>query len=58
MTERICPRFYELLTMTPALPWAPINQASKTEKSKEVATPPSNLPIIRIEKFLKSSFDQ
>ena len=43
-----------MLTMTPAVPWAPINQASKTEKSSDVAIPPSNLPIMRIVKFLKS----
>ena len=44
----------KFLTITPAVPCAPINQASKTENNNDVAIPPSNLPIIRIEKFLKS----
>ena len=44
-----------ILTITPALECAPISHASKTENSNDVATPPSSRPIIRIEKFLKSS---
>lgn len=45
----------ERLTMTPALECAPMSHASNTENKSDVATPPNNLPIMRILKSLKSA---